>query len=84
MFKKDQELFTILNTNIGAMRYIRFSQAFLMQFGAGYLNIEYKDAEGQIRPTFILPNGIKIYSISMSPKQAKQVAKIINRDFLSS
>ncbi len=80
MFKKEQELFTISNANIIKINYVGFAWALLMQMGAGFLHLEYTDETEQIKPTISLPNGQKIYSISMSPKQAKQVAKILNKN----
>lgn len=80
MFKNEQELFVILNTDIVKINYIGFAWIFLAQMGAGYLHMEYTDATGTIKPTISYPNTKKIYSISMSPKQAKQVATILNKD----
>lgn len=80
MFKNEQELFVMSNTDIIKINYARFAWIFLAQMGAGYLHMEYTDATGNIKPTISCPNRKKIYSISMSPKQAKQIAAILNKE----
>lgn len=80
MFKGNQELFTLAVSNIVKINYVKFAWTLLMQMGAGYLHFEFTDGTGQIKPSISYPNGKKIYSISMSSKQAKQVSNMVKRD----
>ena len=63
------------------MKYIRVCWAFLMQMGAGYLNIScpVEALTSKKYASIIFPNGIAIFEISMSKKQAKQVSQILGR-----
>ncbi len=79
LVKKEQEVFCLLINNIITLEYIRFAWIFLLQLGAGYLHIEYTEYTGEIdqSTTYF---GKKVYSISMSKKQAEKVAFLLNKN----
>ncbi len=52
--------------DIRQMFYVRFFWTFFMQFGSGYLHIEYKDDQGDMSQ----------YEISMSLKDVKNIEKM--------
>lgn len=79
-FKSDKEIFTIANISILRIAYLGFQFAFLMQMGAGYLSVQYTEAQGQIKPTMTFPDGKMLLGIDMTPKQARQVAQILDKD----
>ena len=70
-FKKNELLNKIENNAIIKILYIRVKWIFLMQFGAGYLIIKYRD-----------DGNYKIINISMSCNDAKRIAKYTNKIIL--
>ena len=79
LLKNKQEILCIQSRNIVKIDYIGFGWIFLMQMGAGYLHIEYTEVTGELNQTTLFPRR-KIYSISMSKKQAQQVSILLNKD----
>lgn len=74
-FNMDKQIFLVTKktkvyiTSLGdivQIFYVRFFWTYLLQFGAGYLHIKYKNEKGDI----------SYYSISMSPKDVMQLTKI--------
>ena len=77
--KKNEEMFVLNQDEIVNIHYVRFRWMFLFQMGAGYLHIEYNNDKDYIKPSVLYPNGKKIYSISMSQKQALKIAEVLNK-----
>ncbi len=81
LWKKDELLCKVKKADIIEIRYIKFSRAFLMQMGSGYLNITcpIEALEDKKFASIIFPNNTAIFEISMTLKQAKEVSKILER-----
>ena len=84
LYRKNEILCELKKTEMIEMCYVRFFWAFMMQMGSGYLQITCK-AEALTDKKFaeiIMPNGIAVFEISMSTKQAKECAKILGKELL--
>lgn len=83
LLKKDEIIFELKTADIIEMNYIRFFWMFTFQMGSGYLNISYP-CEGYEDKKFstIFPNKVAIHSISMSKKQANQIASLLNKNLI--
>lgn len=83
LFKKNELIFELKTADVIEMNYIRFFWMFTFQMGSGYLNMSYP-CEGYKDKKFstIFPNEVAIHSISMSKKQANQVASLLNKNLI--
>ena len=72
-YKKNQEVFTIQNSEIVTLRYTSFWYTLLMQMGSGYLFITHTSQSSESR-TIEFQNAKPMYALSVSPKQAQEIA----------
>ena len=82
LWTKNTMLFELKSSFITEINYISFMKAFLLQLGSGYLNI-YSPIEALTDKKYasiIMFEKTAIFSISMSKKQAKMVAGILNKE----
>lgn len=81
LWQKDELLCKVKKADMIAMSYIKFSRAFLMQMGSGYLNITcpIEALEDKKFASIIFPNDTAMFEISMTLRQVKEVAKILGR-----
>lgn len=81
LWRKDKTLCELKKEEMKEMSYVRFVRALTMQMGSGYLLITCR-VEALPDKKFaemIMPNGVAIFAISMSKKQAKQCAIILGK-----
>jgi len=79
LWQNNELLCELKKVDIINMQYVRFRWALLMQMGSGYLNITcpVEALTNKSYASLIMPNGTAIFEISVSKKQAKQIAKLI-------
>lgn len=81
LWRKDKTLCALKKEEMMEMSYVRFVRALIMQMGSGYLLIACR-VEALPDKKFaeiIMPNGVAIFAIAMSKKQAKQCAIILGK-----
>ncbi len=84
IWQNNEVLCELLKDEIIEICYIRFFWLLMFQMGGGYLNVtcNMESLPNRKFASIIMPNGIAILTISMSKKQAKDFAKIINRELI--
>jgi len=79
--KRNQEAFSIQKESIVKLSYVKWRPWDPMVMGSGYLHIEHKGGiEETKKLSFHAPYGNTIYPISMSFKQAQDVAKLLDME----
>ena len=81
LFNRTELVFELSKDDITSIRYIRFRWGLLMQFGAGGLHFEYVGNDN-IKPTFAMKDSWKVYSISVSYKQAVKISEILKKPII--
>lgn len=82
LWQKDKLICKVKKADIIEMCYIKFSRAFLMQWGSGYLNVTcpIEAIENRKFVSIIYPNNTAIFEIAMTLKQAKEVSNVLGRN----
>lgn len=82
LWKQNELLCELKKSDFVEIEYQRFVWAFLMQMGSGYLNITcpVEVLSDKKYASVVMPNGMAVFGISMSTRQAKEVAKILSRN----
>lgn len=75
-FNGKELVFTLNKTDIVNMVYTRFRWLFLLDYGAGELNIEYVEHD-DIKPNLVMKDGLKIYIMYASYKQVVKISEIM-------
>jgi len=78
LYKKQKRVFGIKRSEITALGYLSFLKGILPlpQFGAGYLMVHNTSEESKGKQGML--EFASVYGIAMSPKQAKEVAMMLN------
>ena len=80
LYKNDELLFELKNEEMSELNYIRFRWNFLLQIGSGFLNVSYPcKGYNDKNYSMVFPTGKAIHPVSMSLKQAKEVALILGK-----
>ena len=81
LWRKNKILCELKREEMIEMSYVRFVRALTMQMGSGYLLIacRVEALPDKKLAEMIIPNGVAIFAISMSKKQAKQCALILGK-----
>ncbi len=77
LYNKNELIFELDTNDIENLIYIRFLWFILFQIGAGYLHMKFINNEN-IKPSIKFANGDKIYSLSVSLKEAKLIANLLD------